>query len=110
MKYNVAWPGLEELFDEVYGYMVGFLDSNGSSKLADLVPNEFESARCGDLYEIVYHARLNLSEQAGMQDGKEPEELCKIYQCYEEMQEILCRKSFEYGWFLAMRQNRENNR
>ena len=106
MKYNVAWQGLDDLFEEVYGYMTGLLEQNRDSKLADLVPNEFESSRCGDLYEVIYAARLRLSEQAGLA-GEDAEEIRKIYQSYEEIQEILCRKSFEYCWFLAMDQYRE---
>ncbi len=107
MKYDLAWQGLEELFEEVYGYMTDLLEPNGDSNLADLVPNEFESSRCGDLYETVYDARIRLSKQANLKDGEDLEDIRKIYQSYEEMQKILCRRSFEYGWLLAMKQSRK---
>lgn len=109
MKYDLAWQGLDDLFDEVYGYMTGLLERTGESGLADLVPNEFEGSRCGDLYSVIYDARLCLSEQAGLEDGEDPEDVRKIYQSYEEMQEILCRRAFEYGWMLAMEQLRQKN-
>ena len=107
MKYDLAWQRLDDLFEEVYGYMTGLLERTEGSNLADLVPNEFEASRCGDLYSAVYDARLRLSQQAGLEDGEDLADVRRIYQAYEEMQEILCRRAFEYGWLLAIEQLRK---
>lgn len=92
----------EEFKRMVYDQMTGSLDPKKCSEADEkLAVNEFaEGSVCDEAYKRVYNASEKLSERLGVPFGEDKDIECIINSMFE-IQEILCMKMYEYGWYFS---------
>ncbi|MCD7920563.1 MAG: hypothetical protein LUG45_10975 [Clostridiales bacterium] len=92
--------------DQVYDLMNGFVDLDEEPvPISQYVANEYaEGKRCERLYDEVYNMKLHLFTRLRSDDDEELEQLVNRL-C--EIESIMSRKMFDYGWFFAKRDTME---
>jgi len=91
-----------EFKQRIYDLMCGSVDlTKNPLPEGKTVVNEFaEGSPCDLAYKEVYEACGNLSDKLGKGFGQDPDIECIVNKMFE-IQEILCKKMYEYGWLYA---------
>lgn len=78
-------------FQKVYDAIMGY-EENAT------IDNEFDNGICADLYEKAFELRVRICEKLDKNDYGESPKVLQMIELYERMQEILCKKCYEYGY------------